>query len=293
MIRRRFLGKMKTAFVMMAVVVWWVPTLVAAQSVSAARGSANTPRTPDGKPDLSGFWANTSDEGRAYKPDAQGNVNALSDSRPCQPGQECRPALNRERDSGVQQRVMGPNYNVPLYKPQYWEKVQDLDVNGNQHDLSARCYPAGVPRMGAPQKILQTANEVVLLYHSRNRFRVIPTDGRPHDPVRAQDVTWDGEPSGRWEGDTLVIESVGFTDESWLGWPGYFHTNNMRVIERVRREGDTLIWETTVHDPEVLLEPYKMTPIRRNLNTDPLARLTEDPPCDEQDWQHMATRERG
>ena len=122
---------------------------------------------------------------------------------------------------------------------------------------------------------------------------VIPTDGRPHDPVRVQDVQWDGEPSGHWEGDTLVIESVGFTNESWLGWPGYFHTFDMRVVETVRREGNTLIWQATVHDPDVLTEPWEMEPVRKQLNTDPLARLVEDPPCDEQDMEHMATRERG
>jgi hypothetical protein len=193
----------------------------------------------------------------------------------------------------MRQRIMGPNYNVPLYKPEYWDRVQHLDVNGNANDLSSRCYPLGVPRMGAPDKIMQSAKEVAFFYRRGNRFRIIPTDGRPHDPVRANDVQWDGEPSGRWEGDTLVIESIGFTDESWIAWPGYFHTYDMRVVERLRREGNTLIWEATVHDPEVLLKPYEMLPIRKRLNPDPLARLTEDPPCEEQDFEHMKTRERG
>lgn len=254
------------------------------------------PRTATGQPDLSGVWVTRGGGGgggREYRPDEQGNVYANSSFRPCHPGSECRPAANSERDAGLRQRLAGAGYNVPIYKPEYWGRVQDLDVNGNKMDTAARCYPEGVPRMGAPDKIMQSATEVVFLYEGHNRFRVIPTDGRPHDPDRAQGVNWDGEPSGRWEGDTLVIESVGFTDESWLGWAGFFHTNNMRVVERIRREGDVLIWQATVHDPEVLQQPWEMFPVRRRLNPNPQARLLEDPPCDEQDLEHMATRERG
>lgn len=255
----------------------------------------STPRLADGQPDLSGTWngGRRGGGGRDYTPDEAGNVSSLSPFRPCHPGQECREAVNSERDSGLEQRVAGEHYNVPLYKPEYWDRVQNLDVNGNRMDLSGHCYPRGVPRVGAPDKIMQDETSMVFLYQRMNRFRVIPTDGRPHDPVRAHDVQWDGEPSGRWEGDTLVIESVGFTNESWLGWPGYFHSFDMRVVETLRREGNTLIWQATVHDPDVLMEPWEMEPVTRLLNTDPLARLTEDPPCDEQDMQHMATRERG
>ena len=56
--------------------------------------------------------------------------------------------------------------NLPLYKPEYWEKVQDLDVNGNFKDPEIKCYPPGLPRIGAPSKIVQTANEIIFLYQS-------------------------------------------------------------------------------------------------------------------------------
>ena len=181
----------------------------------------------------------------------------LSRGRPCHPGQECKPAINFERDSGVRQR-MSPN--LPLYKPEFWDKVQDLDVNGNFKDPDIKCYPDGLPRIGAPSKIVQTANEIIFLYQTHNTFRVIPIDGREHDPIRSQDLTYYGDSVGKWEGDTLVIDSVGFTDESWLAWPGYFHTNNMRVVERLRREGNTLTWQATVHDPEVLMQPWTVNP---------------------------------
>jgi hypothetical protein len=214
----------------------------------------------------------------------------LFKGRPCHPGQECKPSINFERDSGVRQRM---NPNLPVYKPEFWDKVQDLDVNGNFKDPEIKCYPEGLPRIGAPSKIVQTPTEIIFLYQSHNTFRVIPTDGRDHDPIRSQDLTYYGDSVGTWEGDTLVIDSVGFTDESWLAWPGYFHTNNMRVVERLRREGNTLIWQSTVHDPEVLMQPWEMTPVRRNLNPNPKALLVEDLPCEDRDQQHIATRERG
>jgi hypothetical protein len=184
------------------------------------------------------------------------------------------------------------NPNLPLYKPEYWERVQHLDVHGNTNDPEMKCYPDGVPRIGPPSKIVQTPAEVILLYQNHNTFRIVPTDGRDHDPIRSQDLTWNGDSVGRWEGDTLVIDTVGFTDESWLAWPGYFHSNEMRVVETLTREGNTIVWQATVHDP-VLLEPWAMTPQRRTLNKDPRAVLIEDLPCDERDLEHLQTRERG
>jgi hypothetical protein len=121
----------------------------------------------------------------------------------------------------------------------------------------------------------------------------VPLDGREHDPIRSQDLTYYGDSVGTWEGDTLVVDSVGFTDESWLGWPGYLHSNNMRVVERFSRQGNTLTWQATVHDPDVLMQPWAMDPESRNLNPNPKALLTEDLPCEARDNKHIVTRERG
>ena len=63
-----------------------------------------------------------------------------------------------------------------------------------------------------------------------------------------------------WDGDTLVIESVGFNDVSWLGWEGYFHTDKMEVTERFTRNGDLLFYNFTVNDPDVLMEPWNSIP---------------------------------
>src|SRR2546426_778992 len=83
----------------------------------------------------------------------------------------------------------------------------------------------GVPRMGAPTKILQTKDEVVFLYAQQGAsptdFRIIPTDGRAHDPIRSQDLLFYGDSVGKWDGDTLVVDSVGFNDLTWMGQGGY------------------------------------------------------------------------
>ena len=201
----------------------------------AAPQNVPTPRTPDGHPDLSGMWGGGGGGGGGDKPDEKGNLTVLFKQRTCSKQQfdlgNCAPGVNFERDSGVEQR-MDP---IPMYKPEFWAQVQDYDRNGAQYDPEFHCKPAGVPRMGPPSKIVQTPAELIFLYAQGNTFRVIPIDGRPHDPIKSQDTTWYGDAVGRWDGDTMVIDIVGFNDESWLGWPGWFHSNNMHVVEKYTR----------------------------------------------------------
>jgi len=75
---------------------------------------------------------------------------------------------------------------------------------------------------------------------------------------------------GHWEGDTLVLEAVSFNDFTWLGRGGFFHSDQMRVTERFTRQGDALLYDVTVEDPEVLVEPYVFPTrtVRRNPNPD-------------------------
>jgi hypothetical protein len=259
----------------------------------AAQQNAPTPRTPDGHPDLSGMWGGGGGGGGGDKPDEKGNLTVLFKQRPCSEQQKdlgnCAQAVNFERDSGVEQR-MDP---IPMYKPEFWERVQYLDREGIKEDPTFHCKPAGVPRMGPPAKIVQTGTELIFLYQQANTFRVIPIDGRPHDPIKSQDTTWYGDAVGKWDGDTMVIDIVGFNDESWLGWPGWLHSNNMHVIERYTRKGNTLTWQATVEDPDVLLAPFVTEPRTLRLNPNSKATLIEDLPCEERDSQHIVTHERG
>src|SRR5258705_10982552 len=119
-----------------------------AQGTAQAPQNVPTPRAADGHPDLSGMWGGGGGGGAA-KPDEKGNLTVLQRGRPCSSqqfdGGNCAPGINFERDSGVTQR-MGPE--IPMYKPEFWERVQYLDRNGTQEDPEFHCKPGGVPRMG-------------------------------------------------------------------------------------------------------------------------------------------------
>ena len=177
--------------------------------------------------------------------------------------------------------------NKPEYKPELLAKVKELSDKQGVLDPAFYCKPQGVPRMGPPTQIVQTPGQVVFLYGLSNLFRVIPTDGRPH---RADaDPSYMGDSTGRFEGDTLVVDVTNFNDDTWLGSDGYFHTENMHVVERLTRKGDTLTWNATVEDPGVFTKPWDMTPRTMRLNPNPKALLEEDPPCLEQDGPHIVT----
>lgn len=246
-----------------------------------------TPRLADGKPDLSGFWGGGG--GEEARADERGNLTVLNRSRGCHPGMKiCTAPVNQSNDSTFVARF---DANRPLYKPEYWDKVRQLDFNSNSAAPYFICQPAGVPRMGPPAKIVQTKDEVIFLYAQQGAqptdFRIIPTDGRPHDPVKSQDLLYYGHAVGRWEGDTLVVDAVGFNDLTWLAQGGYFHSDQMRVLERFRREGNTLHYQATVIDPEALIEPWVMNPRVLNLNTRKDAAIPEQNPCEERDVENM------
>ena len=90
----------------------------------------------------------------------------------------------------------------------------------------------------------------------------------------------------------MVIDTIGFNSSTYLDQVGgYFHGENMHVIERLHRDGNTLTWQATVEDPEVLLEPWTMNRRMMRLNMNPKASLIEDLPCDERDQVHLVTKE--
>jgi hypothetical protein len=258
----------------------------------ANASSVSTPRMPGGKPDLSGMWRDSIPfevkEGTiSVTTDDKGNFLQLFPSRRCTPNQkDCHAdGSNQTKDYEFIDRL---DPNRPLYKPEYWDKVQDLDYNTNFVDPSHKCVPLGVPRMGPPTKIVQTTNDVIFLYAGESHdFRIIPTDGRAHDPNAVP--TYYGDAVGHWEGDTLVVDSVGFNDVTWIisglqgGGGGYFHSFDMHVIERFRRKGNTLRYEVTVDDPGVLLKPWDMTPKNLVLNSNPKATIGEGLPCENVD----------
>ena len=121
---------------------------------------------------------------------------------------------------------------------------------------------------------------------------MIPLDGRKHTPLQDLDGTYNGEPIAYWDGDTLVVDTYGFNSATWfdqLG--GYFHSENMHVIERFHRDGNILTWTATIDDPDVLLQPWTTTPRIAMLNPNPKAMLPESLPCSERDLAHTVTKE--
>lgn len=260
---------------------------------AADPASMPTPRTADGKPDLTGTWVagggGGGGGGRALVELEEGKFAEEFPSRRCGPTQvNCGDYTNQSEDGEFTARL---NPNRPIYKPEHWDKVQQLDMWTNKYDPLFFCQPLGLPRQGPPNRIFQTDTQVVLLYNNDTAFRTVPIDGRQHDPVKSQDVLFWGHSVGRWEGDTLVIDSVGFNDLTWMDKGGYFTSENKRVIEKFTRKGNTMVYEVTVEDPDVLAEPWVLTPRNLRLNASKDAGLVnEATPCRDYDHANMVTQ---
>jgi len=95
-----------------------------------------------------------------------------------------------------------------------------------------------------------------------------------------------GDSIARWEGSTLVVDSVGYNDETWLGIYGWFHSSKLHVVERLSRVGDTLHYQATVDDPEVFTRPWTMNPWVSVKTNEP---ILENPPCVETDIDHVTS----
>ncbi len=232
------------------------------------------PRLSDGHPDLNGTWDNGSGIDFLHPEQLPGGSVCVSG---CGPPPGARPVKARTPRAR-------PKPNFPHYKPQFLAKVQELNAHQLQMDGVLHCRSPGVPRIGPPDKIVEIPGQIVFLYDdvSGAFWRIVPTDGRGHrDDV--EDSTL-GDAVAHWEGDTLVVDGTHFSDDTWLTDNGAFHTTAMHVVERLRRVGNTLQWQATVYDPQVLAEPWK-TDLR-------IAKLTsvdlvEPTPCVDQDIRHV------
>jgi hypothetical protein len=217
--------------------------------------TAPTPLRADGKPDLSGVWGGT-----PPSPAGPGGLRRLG---------------TFETDQITLQRAAG--WNKPIYKPEFWQMVRDNDYSIADLDPGYNCAEPGVPRQNAPDKIIHLDNEVVLF--NWPIARIIPI-GREREPTDMDQTTSMGVGIGRWDGDTLVVESVGFNNVTWLQFQGYFHTDLMTVTERFRRQGNLLYYNFTVDDPDVLMEPWTQDTMVKILNTNPNVRFLEPQPCE-------------
>lgn len=189
------------------------------------------PRTADGKPDMNGTWqaGGVSITGEAGAP-------------PIHP----LPAIDPH-----------PIKREPLaYKPEYEAKRKALTV---LDDPTLQCLLPGVPRIQTepmPLEIVQTPKEIVILYESFRAWRRIPINDKLEHPDDLT-PTWMGDAVGRWEGDTFVVDTIGFNDKTWISGTGTVHSEKMHVVERYTLNNDgSLTWEARVEDPVVLTKPY-------------------------------------
>jgi hypothetical protein len=198
---------------------------------------APTPRTADGKPDFSGIW----------EPEK---------NRPCPPG-GCA-------DMQVPQEFVNIGFGLKdglPYQPWAAEARRTRTEQNGKDDPVSRCLPGGVVKLHTtPQlrKIVQLPGLVITLNEMDATFRQIFTDGRPLPEV---DITsFKGYSSGRWEGDTLVVQTSGFPDGIWLDRSGNPLTDAARITERIRRVSfGRMEIEVTIDDPKAYTRPWTIT----------------------------------
>jgi hypothetical protein len=211
-------------------------------------------RTADGKPDFNGIWQamNTANWDIQDHDQRQGPLFQLG------------AAFSVPAGEGV---VVG---NEIPYRPEALAKKNANGKDWLKLDPEIKCYLPGIPRatyMPYPFQIVESSNTILFAYAYANASRIVPLNAELTTPID----TWMGYPSGRWDGDTLVIDSKGFNDETWFDRAGNYHSDALHVIERYTAAGpDALRYEVTIDDPKVFTRSWQMRM--------PLYRRLEDPP---------------
>jgi hypothetical protein len=229
-----------------AVVTSLVCVLATGVGVSAA--SAQTPavpRTPDGKPDLSGIWQ---------------VMNTAAWDIQDHAAQKGVPA-----GMGV---VVG---NEIPYKPEALARKRRNYENRATADPETKCYLPGVPRimyMAHPFQIFQKPQQLTMLFEYVHATRYVYTNGTPHPPGHID--WWMGDSRGRWDGDALVVDVIDFNEETWFDRAGNFHSDELHLVERFTLlDADHIDYDVTVEDPKVFTRPWRMSMIlyrRKEMN---------------------------
>jgi hypothetical protein len=178
----------------------------------------------------------------------------------------------------------GANYGVYEFKPhpQWTDKGQKIydeyrayaKAGRRYAEPTAECYPAGMPRLMTRYgslMLLQYPTAIFMVSRLNNEYRAIWLDGRDREPEASRDPNWNGESLGHWEGDTLVVETTGFTDDNHLIQQGVFTGDQLKIIERIRviNDGNTMVTEYIMTDPEHWVGEWRHVKFRdRILNAD-------------------------
>jgi hypothetical protein len=242
----------RAALVSMAAAMIVPQTFVAVDAQRGAGPGAAAPapppgpirRTPDGKPDLTGF----------FQSDAGGSNYGIE---------------KHERDfltPATRGVLIDPADGILPSMP--WARAERIErelPHRGYDDPTAHCFVAGVPRSmytPSPYQILQFQNHVVILFE-RMSWRQIPLDGRPHLPDNVR--LWQGDSVGHWEGDTLVVDTKNLNGKTWLNERGDVVSHAETVVERfIPVNADLITYRATVTDPLVYTKPWTMEiPLRR------------------------------
>jgi len=208
--------------------------------------SAPAPKTADGKPDLTGIWQNNRTVG--------GTVAARNSANPPKTNEDLLAIARRSPFWNI-----GASFPDGLpFQPWAAELHRQRVADNSRENPDAHCLPMGIMQFhnhGEPRKMIQTPQEIVILYEANAGLRQIFTDGRPLP--KDADPWWYGYSTGHWEGDTLVVESAGFRDLGWLDVEGSPLTDAAHVTERYRRpDFGHLEIEVTINDPKAYTKPW-------------------------------------
>jgi hypothetical protein len=200
-------------------------------------------RTADGKPDLNGIWQ------------AMGTAHWDLLDHQARSG----PVLELGAIAAVPAGLSVVEGNQIPYQPWAAARKKENYENWLSRDPEVKCYLPGIPRatyMPYPFQILQTHdNDILMAYEYASASRVIKMVKTEPPPVD----TWMGQSTGRWDGDTLVVDTIGFNDQTWFDRAGNFHSEALHVIERfTRKSPDVLAYEVTIEDPKVFTRPWKI-----------------------------------
>ena len=217
---------------------------------NAALAQRPTPRM-GGHPSLEGFWFSGTGSVPPFQydtaRDAKGDIEVKTARDPADP-------------PGVTSATPG---NQPDYKDELKQKTKDLFFHDNKADKVYSCGQPGLPRVGAPQRIVENSKEMVFLYSDLAGmvWRLIPIGGKA---PTGNDPSYYGDSEAHWVGDSLVVHTTNLNEDTWLGEFGYVHSDKMEVTEKLTRVGDTIRYDVTVSDPGVLKQPWvKPTVIMR------------------------------
>jgi hypothetical protein len=281
--------------------------LLTAQSPASPRWIPE--RTPDGQPDLQGVWTNAtitplerpaSLKDKAFLTEAE--ARALEQAAAARREEADKPIPGRFEsynqfwlDGGTTVLstrqtslvVDPPDGRVPVRPAAEQTRDYHFAHYGDHYEHMSpwdRCITRGIPGSMLPAgynnayQIFQFPGYVVILYEMIHDARIIPIDGRPPLPSRMR--SWMGEPRGRWDGDTLVVETTHFNDQGWIATSqaggrikGIRHTDKLRVVERFQRTArDTISYSATIEDPDIYTRPWTVS---FPLTADPEYRLYE------------------